>query len=172
MPSDAPSDRPSAPPPDRPGEAQRDLRLDLVAELVGGSGGLCTVGVTRADGSVHATVVNAGLLAHPVSGRPVVGFVARSGARKVAHLRARPRAAVTFRVDWRWATVEGDATLVGPDDPHPEVDADRLRRLLREVYQACGGTHDDFDEFDRVMARERRLAVLVEPVRTLVNRPA
>ena len=38
------------------------------------------------------------------------------------------------------------------------------------MYVACGGTHDDFDAFDRVMAAERRLAVLVDVERVLQNR--
>jgi hypothetical protein len=33
------------------------------------------------------------------------------------------------------------------------------------VYQGAGGTHDDWDTFDRVMAEERRTAVLVRPER-------
>lgn len=31
---------------------------------------------------------------------------------------------------------------------------------------AAGGTHEDFDEYDRVMAAERRAAVLVRPTRS------
>ncbi len=42
---------------------------------------------------------------------------------------------------------------------------DRLPGLLRDVFAAAGGTHADWDEFDRVMAAERRAAVLVEPTR-------
>lgn len=45
------------------------------------------------------------------------------------------------------------------------IDGERLRLLLREIFTAAGGTHDDFDEYDRVMAEERRVAVLVEPER-------
>ena len=32
-------------------------------------------------------------------------------------------------------------------------------------FSAAGGTHDDWDEFDRVMKDERRAAVLVAPER-------
>jgi len=46
------------------------------------------------------------------------------------------------------------------------VDAERLRLLLREIFTAAGGTHDDWDTYDRVMAEERRTAVLVTPERT------
>jgi hypothetical protein len=33
------------------------------------------------------------------------------------------------------------------------------------VFSAAGGTHDDWAEYDRVMAAERRVAVLIEPAR-------
>ena len=60
--------------------------------------------------------------------------------------------------------------LIGPDDPHPEVDDERLRLLLREVFSAAGGTHDDWDAYDRTMRDERRTAVLVTPTRLLEPR--
>ena len=69
------------------------------------------------------------------------------------------------RDGFEWATVEGRAEVIGPDDPNPAVDAERLRLLLREVFTAAGGTHDDWDAFDRAMADERRAAVLVTPHR-------
>jgi hypothetical protein len=37
------------------------------------------------------------------------------------------------------------------------------------VFRAAGGSHDDWDEFDRVMAAERRVAVLIEPARVVTN---
>jgi hypothetical protein len=40
-----------------------------------------------------------------------------------------------------------------------------LRVLLRGIFTAAGGTHEDWDEYDRVMRDERRVAVLVEPER-------
>ncbi len=39
------------------------------------------------------------------------------GKVKLANLRARPQIAVSFRNGWQWATIEGRAGLVGPDDP-------------------------------------------------------
>jgi hypothetical protein len=38
------------------------------------------------------------------------------------------------------------------------------------VFVAAGGTHDDWATYDRVMAEERRAAVLVSPVRVYSNR--
>jgi PPOX class probable F420-dependent enzyme len=139
------------------------------AELVPLDHGLCVLGTNRADGSVQASVVNAGVLAHPVTGVEVVGLVAAGGTRKLAHLRADARATIVMRAGWRWATVEGTVELVGPDDPRPGVDAEGLRVLLRDVFRAAGGTHDDWDAYDRAMAEERRTAVLVTPTRSYTN---
>ena len=91
------------------------------------------------------------------------------GPTKLRNLRARPHAAVTFRAGWTWATVEGDVELIGPDDPYPDVDAERLRRLLREVFQAAGGTHDDWSEYDRTIREQRRTVVLLTPKRIYSN---
>lgn len=100
---------------------------------------------------------------------PSLGFTTY-GKVKLGNLRARPQLAVTFRNGWQWATVEGRAQLVGPDDPRPWlVDGERLRLLLREVFTAAGGTHDDWDEYDRVMAQEQRAVVLITPTRIYSN---
>jgi PPOX class probable F420-dependent enzyme len=119
------------------------------------------VATSRADGTIQTSLVNAGVTTDPVRGIDAIGFVARGDSVKLAHLRRRPYANVTFRVSWEWVAVEGAALIVGPDDPAPDVDADGLRRLLRDVFTAAGGTHDDWDEYDRVMAEDRRAAVFV-----------
>src|SRR5947209_11881589 len=114
--------------------------IDRVRSFVGKDHGLVSVATARDDGTVQATVVNAGVLDHPVTGAPVVGLVAQGGSAKLAHLRARPQVAVTFRGGWEWLTVEGSAQLAGPDDPLAGVDGERLRLLLREIFTAAGGT--------------------------------
>lgn len=124
--------------------------------------GLVSVATARADGTVQATVVNAGVLPHPVTGDDVVGFVA-GGRAKIVNLRARPWTTVTARSGWRWATVEGATELAGPDDPLDGVDD--IPALLRAIFTAAGGTHDDWAGFDAAMAQERRVAVLVRPDR-------
>jgi PPOX class probable F420-dependent enzyme len=131
--------------------------------------GLAVISTVRADGTVQASLVNVGLLPHPATGEPSLGFTTY-GKVKLANLRARPQLAVTFRNGWQWATVEGRAELAGPDDAQPWLtDADQLRLLLREVFTAAGGTHDDWDEYDRVMAKERRAVVLIAPTRVYSN---
>lgn len=143
--------------------------LNEAAALAAAERGLAVVSTVRADGTVQASLVNVGLLPHPVSGEPSLGFTTY-GKVKLGNLRARPQLAVTFRNGWQWATVEGRAQLVGPDDPRPRlVDGERLRLLLREVFTAAGGTHDDWDEYDRVMAQEQRAVVLITPTRIYSN---
>ena len=140
--------------------------IEDFARLIQGDHGLVVVSTLRPDLTIQSSVVNAGVLPHPVTGAQVVGLVARGDSHRLAYLRARPRATVVVRAGWQWASVEGPVDLAGPDDPLPGVDAERLRVLLREIFTAAGGTHDDWPTYDRVMAEERRVAVLVTPART------
>ena len=131
---------------------------------------MAIVATTRADGSAQASVVNAGVLDHPVTGEPVVGFVARGAVRKLANLRVRPRVTVVFRSGWEWVAVEGNADLAGPDDLLEGLEPSDIPRLLRDVYAAAvGGTHDDWAALEQVMATERHTAVLVRPARVYSN---
>jgi hypothetical protein len=143
--------------------------LEPFARLVSGDHGLAVVALARPDGTAHASVTNAGVLPHPITGAPVVGIVANGSSRKLAYLREHPRATVVLRAGWQWAAVDGPVELAGPDDPLPGIGAERLRLLLREIFTAAGGTHDDFDEYDRVMAADRRAAVLVTPAKLFTN---
>ena len=143
--------------------------LSGFSRLVPREHGLVTVSTLRGDQTIQSTVVNAGVLDHPITGAPVIGMVARGGTRKLDNLRERPRATVAIRAGWEWATAEGSVQLAGPDDPLPGIDTERLRLLLREIFVAAGGTHDDWDTYDRVMAAERRAAVLLSPDRVYPN---
>ena len=143
--------------------------LSAFADLMSRDNGLCVFSTLRGDGSIQSSVVNAGVLRHPLTDVPVVGLVAIGGSRKLRNLRADFRATVAAKAGWEWAAVEGSAQLIGPDDPHPDVDDERLRLLLREIFTAAGGTHDDWDTYDRVMREERRTAVLISPTRVYAN---
>ena len=135
------------------------------AALVGRDNGLGVVSTLRPDATIQSSVVNVGVLPHPLTGAQVVAFVSRGASHRLGYLRARPRATVVLRAGWQWAAAEGAVELCGPDDPLPGVDAERLRVLLRDIFTAAGGTHDDWDTYDAVMAAERRTAVLVTPDR-------
>src|SRR5450631_2693367 len=104
--------------------------------------GLSVVSTLRGDGTIQSSVVNAGVLDHPVTGAPVIAFTTRRGAAKLANLRAAPRASVVVRAGWEWAAAEGPAELAGPADELAGVDAESLRILLRDVFTAAGGTHE------------------------------
>ncbi len=142
--------------------------LDLVRRLVTGDHGLAVVAVLRPDGTVHTSVVNAGVLDATVDGVPVVAFVVRGDAKKLAFVRQAGRANVVLRAGWEWAAVEGVVDIVGPEEAASDPTID-LPKLLRDVFVAAGGSHDDWDEYDRVMAAERRTAVLVHPDRIVSN---
>jgi len=142
-------------------------RLERFTELAAAENGLVIVTTARSDHSMQASVVNAGVLPDPFGPDQVVGFVTY-GKAKLTNLRARPFATVTARSGPRWITVEGPVRLVGPHDL-PAVDAERLRLLRREVFTAAGGTHDDWDEYDRVMSDEGRTVVLLRPTRVYSN---
>lgn len=141
---------------------------DAVA-LARAENGLAVVSTLRADLSIQASLINAGALAHPATGDQVLGYVTY-GRVKLANLRARPQTAVTFRQGWHWATVEGRAELAGPDDRQPWLESEQmLARLLRDIFSAAGGTHDDWDAYDATMREQRRTAVLVTPTRVYSN---
>jgi PPOX class probable F420-dependent enzyme len=142
--------------------------LEDAFSLARDDNGLAVVSTLRADDTIQSSLINAGPLTHPATGEPVLGFVTY-GAVKLANLRARPQIAATFRQGWQWATVEGRAELAGPDDPQPWLAEQDLAELLRAIFTAAGGTHDDWDEFDRTMREQRRTAVLITPTRIYSN---
>ena len=143
--------------------------LAIVKQLIPLDHGLSVIITTRPNGTPQTSVVNAGVMAHPQSGNEVIAFVAAGRARKLGNLRSNPAVTVVVRAGWQWASVDGTAELLGPDDPSGDVDDERLRLLLREIFTAAGGTHDDWDTYDRVMREERRTAVVVTPSRVYSN---
>ncbi len=141
------------------------LGIDDIRRFVPLDHGLAIVSVGLPSGGVASSLVNAGVVDHPATGAPVVGFVVRGDSRKLVHLRRDPappsrggpagagsrRAA---RSSWSARTTPGSAS-------RPTT----LAAHLRAVFAGAGGTHEDWDEFDRVMAAERRTAVLLQPAR-------
>ena len=81
--------------------------LDEAVALAAADRGLAIVATLRADATIQSSLVNVGLISHPATNEPVLGFVTY-GRVKLANLRARPQLAVTFRNGWQWATVEGN----------------------------------------------------------------
>jgi PPOX class probable F420-dependent enzyme len=144
--------------------------VDDIRKLVSMDHGLASLSIVRRDGSVQSTVVNAGVIDHPVTGAPIAAFVGRPATHKITHLRANPMATLLWRAGWAWVAAEGSVELVGPDDALDGIGPDDVPGLLRTIYAAAGGgQHDDWAEYDRVMATERRIAVLLTPTRIYVN---
>jgi len=154
-----------------PGRGRRNddavvLGLHRAQELGTRENGLAVAITTRADGSPRASVVNAGVLEHPVTGEAIVGFVSRGVARKLIDLRARPQMTVLFRSGWEWIAVQGSAELAGPDDHLEELSHDSVLPLVCAVYVAAvGGSSEDWAELDESIAAERHTAVLIRPLR-------
>jgi PPOX class probable F420-dependent enzyme len=143
--------------------------LRRVTELAETENWLAVLVTTRPDGEPSVSVINAGILPHPVTGQPVLGVVSRGDTAKLANVRAHPTATLVFRAGWQWISVSGAAEIAGPDDPHPDLAADRLPQLLRDIYHAAGGEHPDLEEYDREMVADRRAAVLIAPDRFASN---
>jgi PPOX class probable F420-dependent enzyme len=143
--------------------------LQEAASLSRDEQGLVVLSTLRGNGTIQSSLVNAGVLAHPVSGETIMAVVA-AGPVKLANLRVRPQVTATFRNGWQWAAVEGRAELAGPDDPQPWLDPEGLRLLLRAIFTAAAGEHDDWDDYDRVMTEQRRAAVLIRTDRIYSNR--
>jgi PPOX class probable F420-dependent enzyme len=119
------------------------------------------VSTIRPSGTVQSTLVNVGMYADGV------GFTTAGRSLKEYNLKHNPACTVTIHHGPHWITVEGKARLYSWDLTDPET----MQRLLRELYVAAGGTHDDWDTYDRVIREERRAAVVVVPERIYIRRP-
>ena len=145
--------------------------LERARELASREAGLAVVVTQRPDGTAQASVVNAGLIVHPLTSEPAVGFVVQGGERtKLTNLRARRVATVVFRSGWEWVSIEGDVDLVGPNDELDGVESESVAAVFHAIYAAAiGGAPDDWAARDEVIERERHTAVLVRPTRVYSN---
>jgi hypothetical protein len=139
--------------------------IEDVRQLIPLDHGLASLAVTRPDGSVQITVVNAGVITHPVTGTEVAAFIAHGAARKVDYLRQWPQATLLWRAGWAWVAVEGLAEIYDPSDSS----GTGRRSLFHMIAEASGNVPADWDEFDRVTVAEGRTAVLVTPKRIYRN---
>ena len=117
------------------------------------------VNTHQRNGAVQSSIVVTGV--HDGT----VAFVSvNGGSAKVRNLRDDPRCTLlAVTDDWSsYVTVEGRVRLYDDDN----TGAEELRLLLRDVFKACGdGTHSDWEEYDRIMRRQRAVVVLVQPER-------
>jgi hypothetical protein len=143
--------------------------LELVRRLAASDNGLAVVSTTRRDGTVHSSLVNAGVFDHPLTKEPTVALVAAGSAYKLRLLTTAGRANAVFRAGWEWVSVEGPVDIIGPEHPRPDFPPGQLPQLLRDIFTSAGGTHDNWAEYDRVMVEERRTAVFISPARITTN---
>ncbi|MFN3217721.1 MAG: pyridoxamine 5'-phosphate oxidase [Acidimicrobiales bacterium] len=143
--------------------------LDTVRSFLTEEHGLAVVSTVQADGAVLSTVVNCGVIDHPVNGEPHLAFVSLGGAARLRHVRRGSPVTAAIRRGWNWVSVTGPAELIGPDDNAHDLDAERMRVLLRDVFTAAGGDHDDWDTYDQTMRDQARTAVLIAPDRIRGN---
>ena len=116
--------------------------MEDVRAFAAADNGLAIISYGRVDQSVHSSLVNAGVMTHPATDENVVAVVVRGNAIKLTHWRATPKANIVFRTSWSWIGVEGSVSIIGPDDLNG-FDPAAVPQLLRDVFTAAGGTHDD-----------------------------
>ena len=112
----------------------------------------------RPNGATHASIVVCGAYKGNAAFVTVYG-----NSAKVRNLRRDPNCSVlAVTDDWRqFVTVEGQATLYDA-----KADDEERRKLLREVYRACGDQdHPDWEEYDQAMVKQKAVVVLVRPER-------
>ena len=143
-----------------------DVRRFLATET-----GLATISTVQNDGRVLSSIANCGVIPHPLTGEDCVALVSMGSAARLQHVRRGSEVTIAVRRGWSWDAVSGKTDLIGPDDPAEGIGDEELRLLLRRIFEAAGGEHEDFDEYDREMVRSRRAAVLVAPIRIIGNHP-
>lgn len=119
------------------------------------------VSTIRPSGTIQNTLVNVGLYADGI------GFTTVGKSRKEVHLKLNPACTITIHNGPYWITVEGNARLYTWDN----TDSETMRQILRSLYVIAGGTHDDWETYDRVIRKEQRAAVVVVPERIYVRQP-
>jgi len=102
-------------------------RLDLISAIGSQDSYLAVVSTLRSDGSPHSSVVNAAVVAHPVTGVQVGAFVTY-GPVKLAHLRRRPSLGARDG--------PGSASMAPPNSPARTIGCPVLTRTTSRV---CSG---------------------------------
>ena len=143
--------------------------IEIFSNYLSEETGLVTVSTTQVDGKVLSSVVNCGMIEHPLTGATCVAFVSGSRAARLKHIDRGSQVTITARRGWAWSSVTGPADLIRPEQVPESIDKEQMRLLLREVFHAAGGVHDDLEEYDRAMVQEGRVVVCVTPERVLGN---
>ena len=143
--------------------------IEIFSNYLSEETGLATISTTQEDGRVLSTVVNCGMIKHPLTGDTCVAFVSGGNAARLKHVDRGSQVTVSVRRGWAWSSATGPADLIRPESLPESIDAEKMRLLLREVFHAAGGVHDDLEGYDRAMAEEKHVVVCVTPDRILGN---
>ena len=143
--------------------------IEIFSNYLSEETGLATISTSQVDGRVLSSVVNCGMIEHPLTGDVCVAFVSGSKAARLKHIDRGSQVTISVRRGWAWSSATGSADLIRPESLPESIDAEQMRLLLREVFHAAGGVHDDLEEYDRAMAQEKRVVVCVTPERILGN---
>ncbi len=112
----------------------------------------------RKNGAAQMSIVTCG----PYQGG--VAFTTTEGRAKLANLLRDPRCAIMIAKPdwWGYVVLEGTADVKSAGRTDPE----ELKLALRDVYRtAADKEHPDWKDYDRVMVRDKRAAVIVRPDR-------
>lgn len=107
----------------------------------------------RSNGDMQLSPV----LAVPWDGRVLIST--REGAVKVRNLRRKPRAALVVLPQTffgNWVQITGRVEIISL----PEA-----MDVLIEYYRRASGEHENWDDYQDAMQRERRCAVVISPER-------
>ena len=75
------------------------MDIEEVRAYLAKENGLATVSTTQVDGRVLSSVVNCGVINHPITGVPCVAHISASGAARLAHVRRGSQVTIAIRRD-------------------------------------------------------------------------
>ena len=110
----------------------------------------------RADGRAQLSNIN-----YTVADDGLIRISVTDDRAKTRNLRRDPRASIYRSRDdfWAYVVLDGEVTLSDvAADPHD----DAVEELVT-LYRTVRGEHDDWDEYRRVMVRDKRLIVRLRP---------
>ena len=109
----------------------------------------------RRNGAAQMSIVTCGLF------RDGAACTTTAGRAKLANLLREPRCSLMVaQADWRgYVVLEGRATVLSAET----TDAEDLRLALRDVYRAASSEHPNWEEYDRAMRADGRVAIVVAP---------
>ena len=133
------------------------MTLDEVTDLLV-QNQVATFTTYRRDGRPQMSLVTVGRVGDALA------FTTHRPSAKYANLLRDPRCAMmVMSPDLRnYAVLDGDARIVGGRDADPET----VRLTLRDVYRAAARKeHPDWEEYDRAVRDDGRVAILLTPSR-------